>query len=80
MCLSCIRVYLVSIAIHAGMPAVAIRHSFETLENIKTTVHVLFHTLNLIGFTKLQQLIFLYNDQILPCVDSSVCDSCYAAD
>ena len=56
-----IRVYLVSIAIHAGMPAIAIRHGFEALENPKTTVHVrqhknLFHTSNLIGFlSNLQQ-------------------------
>ena len=58
-----IRVYLVSIAIHAGMPAIAIRHGFEALENPKTTVHVstkiiMFHTSNLIGFYQICNNIF----------------------
>ena len=57
-----IRVYLVSIAIHAGMPAIAIRHGFEALENPKTTVHVRqnknYTISNLIGFYQICNNIF----------------------
>ena len=35
-----IRGFLVSIAIHAGMPAVAIRHGCAALENLNMTVSI----------------------------------------
>ena len=58
-----IRVYLVSIAIHAGMPAIAIRHGFEALENPKTTVHVRQHK-------KIYTVSYLKFDRFLSCLDS----------
>ena len=71
-----IRVYLVSIAIHAGMPAIAIRHGFEALENPKTTVHVRQHKNYTVSYLKFDRFLsnlqqyFLHNDQILSYLDS----------
>ena len=35
-----IRGHLVSIALHAGLPGVALRHGFAALENLSSSVHV----------------------------------------
>ncbi len=41
-----IRGYLVSVAIHAGLPAVALRHGFAALENLRenNATHVRYST------------------------------------